>query len=61
MIRVLLCWFRGHNWRYDRHIWGSGLEAADRFVCGRCGTDHVEPAGSVLAAPPADSRSAVPA
>jgi hypothetical protein len=42
-LRLLICWFRGHRWRYDRHVWGSGLDAHDRYVCETCRCDHLEP------------------
>ena len=43
MIRLLICWFRGHRWKYDRHVWGSGLDAHDHYVCETCRRDHLEP------------------
>ena len=43
MIRTLICWFRGHRWKYDRHVWGTGLDAHDRYVCETCRRDHLEP------------------
>jgi hypothetical protein len=43
LFQVLICWFRGHRWRYDRHVWGSGLDAHDRYVCETCRCDHLEP------------------
>jgi hypothetical protein len=43
MIQTLICWFRGHRWKYDRHVWGTGLDAHDRYVCETCRRDHLEP------------------
>ena len=39
----LICWFKGHVWRYDGHVWGSGLAAHDLFVCETCGRHRAEP------------------
>ncbi len=50
-MRALICWFRGHVWRYDGHIWASGMTAHDRYVCETCGRHHDEPL--VVAAEPA--------
>jgi hypothetical protein len=43
MFRTFICWYRGHRWKYDRHVWGSGLDPHDRYLCERCGRDHLEP------------------
>jgi hypothetical protein len=49
-MRRLICWLKGHNWRYDGHVWGSGLAAHDLFVCGNCGSHHAEPAAAAAEA-----------
>lgn len=43
-MRRLICWLKGHTWRYDGHVWGSGLAAHDLFVCATCGCHDAEPA-----------------
>lgn len=42
-MRRLRCWFRGHTWRYDGHVWGSATPAHDLFVCADCGLNRAEP------------------
>jgi len=42
VVRRAICWVQGHDWRYDRHLWGSGLQPSDRFVCQRCGNEAYE-------------------
>lgn len=42
-VRRLMCWFRGHLWHYEGHVWGSGLPAHDLFVCAGCGCHRAEP------------------
>ena len=54
MIRTPICWSRGHRWKYDRRVWGSGLDAHDRYLCETCRRDRLEPIqGPERAAAPA--------
>ena len=43
MTRALICWFRGHTWRYDGCMWASGMAPHDCYVCKTCGTYTAEP------------------
>lgn len=40
---ALICWFRGHSWRYDGHMWASGMTPHDCYVCATCGRYAAEP------------------
>ena len=42
-MRGLICWFRGHDWRYDGHMWASGMAPHDCYVCRTCGTYTAQP------------------
>ena len=43
MARALICWFRGHTWRYDGHMWASGMPPHDCYVCQTCGRYAAQP------------------
>jgi hypothetical protein len=52
LARALICWFRGHSWRYDGCMWASGMTPHDCYVCSTCGQYAAEPVDSEEAAAP---------
>jgi hypothetical protein len=64
LARALICWFRGHSWRYDGHMWASGMTPHDCYVCATCGRYAAEPLESDDAAEgdaPIPERALAPA